>query len=82
MGIAVHQSVVLQAAQAEQWTQDRHDLEVNAATWCQEQVQSVRTEAAQAVAAAQAERDIWLVATLTIPICLPCYRKHVGVPRS
>lgn len=61
----------MQAAQAEQWNQDRHDLEVKAATWCQHQIQSVRTDTQQAVAAAESERDMRFVATLTMLSRLP-----------
>lgn len=58
----VHQHEVMQAAQVEQWTQDKHDLEVKAATWCQDQIQSVRREAEQAVAAVETKCDAWFVA--------------------
>lgn len=59
----VERHEVLQAAQAEQWRQDMHDLEVKAATWCQDQVQSVQREREQAVAAVQTKCDAWSVAT-------------------
>ncbi|KAL3146687.1 hypothetical protein ABBQ32_000915 [Trebouxia sp. C0010 RCD-2024] len=64
--LELENQLALQAAQAEQWHQDRHDLEVKVATWCQHQIQNVRTEAQQAVAAAQSERDMRFAASLTI----------------
>ena len=60
----------MQAAETEQWRQDRHDLEVKAAIWCQDQVQSVRRESEQAVAAVQIKCDAWSVAVSSRPKCL------------
>ena len=54
--------MVMQAAEAEHWRQDRHDLEVKAATWCQDQVQSARRELEQAVATVQIKCNAWSVA--------------------
>ena len=54
--------MAVQAAQADQWETERHDLELKAATWCQDQIQSVRIKADQAVAAARAERHEWSAA--------------------
>lgn len=67
--MVVEQDEVMQAVQAEQWRQDMHDLEVKAATWCQDQVQSVHREKEQAVAAVQTKCDAWLVATPGKPVC-------------
>ena len=72
-----HTSEDLQAAQAKQWNQDRRDIEVQAATWCQNQVQMVRTEAQQAVAAAESDRDMRLAATLKMLVCLLFLMKMV-----
>ena len=49
----------MQAAQAEQWRQDRQDLEVKAATWCQEQIDSVRRESEEAAAAVHTKCNAW-----------------------
>lgn len=62
--MVVERREVMQATQAQQWKQDMHDLELKAATWCQDQVQSVHREKEQAVAAVQTKCDAWLVATL------------------
>lgn len=60
--MVVERHEVMQAVQAEQWRQDMHDLEVKAATWCQDQVQRVHREKEQAVAAVQTKCSAWLVA--------------------
>lgn len=64
----VDQRAVVQAAQAEQARQDRHDLEVKAATWCQDQVQSVCRESEQAVAAVQIKCSAWFVYKANVPV--------------
>ena len=54
----------VQAVQADQWKTERQDLDMKAATWCQDQIQSVRKEAEQAVAAAESKCESWCAAKL------------------
>ncbi len=48
---------LLHAHQQVQWEAERHSIELKAAQWCEEQVQAVRREAAEATAAAEAICD-------------------------
>lgn len=48
-----------QVAQAKQWDAERHDIESKAAQWCEAEVQAVRRQAADTLAAAEARCDSW-----------------------
>lgn len=55
---AVHRcSSCLQTDQQQQWKEERHTTELQAAQWCEGQVQAVRKEAAEAAVAAEAIVD-------------------------
>lgn len=65
-------SWAVQAVQAEQWKAERQDLELKAATWCQDQIQSVHKQAEQAVSAAESKCEIWCVVNLHMqPVAAP-----------
>lgn len=55
--IASEVSSLLQAHQQVQWEAERQSNELKAAQWCEEQIQAVRREAAEATAAAEAVCD-------------------------
>ena len=50
-----------QAAQAQQWDAERRDIELKAAQWCEAEVQTVRHQAADTLAALEAKSDLWSV---------------------
>ncbi len=55
--IASEVGSLLQAHQQVQWEAEQHSNELKAAQWCEEQIQAVRREAAEATAAAEAICD-------------------------
>lgn len=57
VSIASKVGLLLQAHQQVQWEAEQHSSELQAAQWCDQQIQAVRKEAAEAVAAAEAICD-------------------------